>query len=178
VKPRRIGVEWADGYVHRGVKPNLAAAELEGLKRKLKRLPNAADVVRAAARATSPLHKLFTWDTGKAARLYREAEARDALRHLVVIYEDKAGAHTRMRLFTAVTFKEDQAAPSPNGHSRHLRVYETTAHVLKDPVAASEMLTRGWRELMGWVERYGQFAEFSGIAKFIEKADRLKARAA
>lgn len=72
-----------------GVTPQVAGETLEGLRKKNDGMLQPEYVVEAAAALKSKIHKAFEWSNEKAAHEYRLYQARNLIRSLVVVMEDK-----------------------------------------------------------------------------------------
>ena len=116
---------------------------------------SARDLVQAASKKRSPLHKLFTWDDHVAADLYRRTQARHVLNSLRVVVESN-GEEIPVIAYVSVTVNE-----SPS--------YVTTATAMSEEQYRKEVLNDALRALTGIQKRYNDLIELQPVFKAIEK---------
>lgn len=98
---------WRNG-VRYGVKAETFASVLRSIEER-DGVATAGAVVEAARPSDSPIHALFNWDDGEAARLYREEQARGAIRSLrVVVTFDEAEKHAGPHIAYINVHKDEQ----------------------------------------------------------------------
>jgi hypothetical protein len=130
----------------------------------------ASDVVSAAKRKSSPLHRYFQWDDTRAAELYRLDQARYYLRHVeIVIVRENDEQQTRA--WHQIEIKQDDATE---------RVYMQSVNISLDPSLQDQVIARALRELQGWKARYSEYNHvfsdlFSAISKTQRRVSRKKA---
>lgn len=112
----------------------------------------AAVVVDAARPVDSVLHPYFEWDDVRAAELYREKQASDLIRSVVVVHES-----TGMHVPVFVSVVETVGAETQ-------RAYVSTARVLSDPVLTEQVLERAFDDMEAWRTRYGHFQQLVKVA--------------
>ena len=99
-------VEWKDTFIHRGkADPERVHAELEAIS-----IRTPENIVKAAQRKSSAMHRCFTWEDSKAAESWRIFEAKSLVNHLVISYsvltEKDENAEVTVNVYTSVQ-KED-----------------------------------------------------------------------
>ena len=82
-----IRYSWRKGSRFGKLSADVAGREIEKIRKANGGRLTAGVVVEAAAAARSPLHGCFVWDDTEAARIFREDQARNLLRHIAVVYE-------------------------------------------------------------------------------------------
>ena len=107
-KPKaRETFSWRNGSRY-GVKAEAFAGVLRCIEVR-DGVATAGAVVEAARPTDSPIHSLFNWDDTEAARLYREEQARGAIRSLrVVVTFDEAPKETGPHIAYINVHKGDQ----------------------------------------------------------------------
>jgi hypothetical protein len=116
----------------------------------------AADIVKAARHATSPIHSMFTWDDKIAANLHREEQARGYLRALVVLSTN--GKELSM-----------PAMISLRGDSGYL----ATERVMSHDELRERLLAQALAEANSWMQRYKFLRELADIFELVvEKMGR------
>lgn len=104
----------------------------------------------------APLHGSFEWDDGAAAEKYREQQAGQIIRCLVVVDEGHENS-APVRAFFAVT---------------EAREYTSTNIILRNQSLTQELLERAYRELRAYREKYRALKELAGLFAVID--DTLK----
>lgn len=153
---------WGHGYRSAGINAQEAGEALESLERSRGRRLQAADVVKAARSKRSVLHDAFEWDDGEAAREYRLTQARDMIRHVVVV---------------------SHATPEPTTHRAYVHLdegdagtsYIPTVVAMGDSELREQMLLRALREANSWSKRYDELVELSGVRASIAAVARPSA---
>lgn len=98
---------WRNGARY-GVKAETFASVLRAIEER-DGVATAGAVVDAARPTDSPIHALFNWDDTEAARLYREEQARGAIRSLrVVVTFDEQEKHAGPLIAYVNVHKDDQ----------------------------------------------------------------------
>ena len=101
-------------------------------------------IVRAARPKRSRLHECFEWDDRKAANTYREVQARELLRKIVVVYEEKTGKEEHIRAFVRIQHDEES-------------YYCSTARIVEDEELQENVISQILDDLMAIKKKYGQF---------------------
>lgn len=157
-------VRWAAGY-HARCKPEDALAVLKSIQDSTGDGDiTPSQVVAAASDPDSPIHPVFTWDDGEAAKAYREEEARRLVRSLIVQYSQRGKNAIESRVYEVV-----RAVPASKD-SPGKKVYRAMEDLLADPQARGELITRAMNEHLTWRRRYQQLQE---LAVIFEAADRV-----
>lgn len=143
---------WKGGF-GKGLRAEIAVAELERIGKSAngKIMP---DMVVAAARPiTAPLHPAFTWDDGEAAEKYRLHEARLLINHIIIVPIMESGEEREsVRAFVSLAPEDDET-----------RSYESIVIVMNDAEKRSRILSQALGELEDWTRRYHSFEEFSRL---------------
>ena len=112
------------------------------------------DLVRVSEPEDAPLHDTFEWDDERAAKLYRETQARYIIRSLVVTCEDKEPT----RAFVSLT-------RTTKSHE-----YHSINAVLRNADDIDSLLQQAYGELRAFTNKYRRLKELTGIITAIEKA--------
>lgn len=123
--------------------------ELASLERRGRLQPQA--VVDFAENPRALLHKSFTWDDTKAARLYRLEQARDIIQAYVVTIEGPRGP-LNIRAFHSL--------PSDRQHGGG---YRRIDDILKDKALLHELIASAMADLARVRERYEMLAALSPV---------------
>lgn len=108
------------------------------------------DVVDESRPKTAVLHPCFEWDDPKAAELYREQQARQIIRCVVVVQEDQKPQ--RVRAFHNVTAN-----------------YEPVQVVVNDPVKLDKLLENAKAELRAFMVKYQILQQLQPVFDEISK---------
>lgn len=147
-----------------GLSAQVAGEELERIRRSRNGNMIAADVLKEARKASSPLHCAFEWDDKKAAHHYRLGQASDLIRAVVVMDTSKPEAPP-VRAFVNVGENED-------------RGYTNVVAAMSDTVMRAQVIARAWKELEEWRGRYNDLLEFSKLFEVIDEAKPVDRQAA
>ena len=118
-------------------------------------------VVREAKKKSSPLHRYFTWDDGRAADLQRLAEARFLIRSIevtVIVGPKKKEVITRAF-----------ANLRPQG-ARDTMPYLSSVRVLRDAELRERWVSLALGEAESWMARYQHLNELSSVFRAVERA--------
>lgn len=143
---------WADGVRRPARLATPFGRVIDSIKTK-KGAFSAKDVVNAARSRTSPIHSLFEWDDKKAGEKYRERQAGDCIRGLVVIIsngEDRT-------LPVAVSF-----GPGTD--------YVTTENVMSSTELREHLIAKALSEAESWQSRYQHLSELANVFAAIDEA--------
>lgn len=105
-----------------------------------------ASVVDEARDPTAVLHNAFEWDDETAAENYRQAQARQVIRSVVLVSEPEKGEQAPIvRAFVSLS---DPAA------GERARTYKPVIEAMRDPMSADEVKRRLRHELLALRRRY------------------------
>lgn len=111
---------------------------------------NAAALVEASKAEDAPLHDMFEWDDTVAAQKYREVQAREIIRSITVVTEDRPLSY---RQFSSV------------GNS----VYVSTTSALSRDETRKIVLSTAMRELEAFRRKYQTLSELLGLFSAIDE---------
>ncbi|KKL87472.1 hypothetical protein LCGC14_1934390 [marine sediment metagenome] len=115
-----------------------------------------ADLVKDAAKKSSPLHKCFEWDDTTAAKAYRITQAQYILRQINVMVERGDETSFVVRAFHHVSSEEQQG-------------YTTIESALKDPELWNCVLMQAVAEIKAFQQKYKDITEFGSLFGEIDK---------
>lgn len=148
-----------------GISAQVAGEELERIRRSRNGNMIAADVLKEARKASSPLHSAFEWDDKKAAHHYRLSQAGELIRAVVVI-DDSKPESAPVRAFVNVGENEE-------------RGYTSVVAAMSDTVMRAQVIARAWKELEDWRKRYEELLEFSQVFAVVDQTkDSVSRKAA
>lgn len=107
-------------------------------------------IVDDARPPDAPLHQLFQWDDAKAAEAYREVQAQEVLRSVVVQIPERPPTADPVRAFVSVRVE-------------HQPVYTSVGVALADDAMREQLLAQAMRELTGIRERYKELSELAAL---------------
>jgi len=119
-------------------------------------------VVDASIPEDAPMHNCFEWDDQIAGKKYRIEQARTLIRCLVIVTEKKDEEQNITRSFVNIR--------KPDGEKTWLPVKD----VMSDRALREQYITRAYKELKEWQERYNSIKEFSEICQIIKFMDLEK----
>lgn len=151
---------WKEGTHHK-IDAQIAGEELERIRTFHNGRLEAVDVVDASRDPAAPLHPAFEWDDTRAAKCWREDQARALIRHIAVVVDKPNGEPTPIRAFVSVRRDED-------------RSYTSVQHALSDDELRAQVVRQAWAELEAWHRRYVELAEFAKIFATIDEARPAK----
>lgn len=124
-----------------------------------------SQLVDAARPASSPIHRLFEWENGKAAEAYRIWQARNHISHLEIVIVSRADK-TRSRAFHSVVVTTEDTAR---------RGYSPSPTIRKSADLSAQVIARALRELESWKAKYSQYQGiFGGVFDAIQKVKRTQ----
>jgi len=157
-------VKFSSGYqAAKKLTPEKAFRELEQIKSSHRGELHAADVVAAAKPKRHLLHSVFQWDDPLAANEYRNEQARRLIRSIRVVYKDAPGVETHA--YNVTTVLPDISTDG----SVKKRAYRSTADLLADPEARSELLNRALQDLLAFQRRFRGLQELAPVFRGIEQ---------
>ena len=122
------------------------------------------EVLNAAKKKTSPLHKHFTWDDTAAAHQYRLNQASWLIRHVQIHVETPDSSHvTRAFIRVDVTDAGDDEEVESKSQYVPLRT------ALDTPDYRASMLADAKRDLRQFQHKYSILSELAGVMKEIER---------
>jgi len=116
-------------------------------------------VVEEAKPPRHPLHDRFEWDDSVAGKRYREGQAAELIRSVMVTFPADNGEVHSTRAFVNVA--------RPTG-----REYLPIAEVAEDPVLSAVALAEAERDWRAMYSRYGHLQEFVALVQSSLSASR------
>jgi hypothetical protein len=115
-------------------------------------------VVEDARDIASPLHPCFEWNDGAAAERYREVQARQLIRSVVVRVDraETKAAPVAVRAFVSVVENEE-------------RGYTSTVVAMSDADLRRQVVFRAMDEAKQWRKRYEHLSELASIFAEIDR---------
>jgi hypothetical protein len=124
------------------------------------------EFVEAAAPASSPLHRLFTWDDRKAANAHRLTQARAHLCCLQVEIISVTGEEQRTRAVHAVFV---------DAGGKTMRSYLEHDRIAKAPDLARQVIERAAQMVLSWRRRYDSYSSvFGPVFEAIDKLEETQ----
>lgn len=114
-------------------------------------------VLEKAKDQSSELHKCFDWDDSSAAEKYRLTQARDVIRHLIVIQRDTEEINKEPIQFR-VMLKNDSSFSSG---------YKQTVVMVRDEDEYQKLLANAYKELHAFKQKYSCLSELAEILALI-----------
>lgn len=139
-----------------GVSAQVAGEEIARLEKLSGGVLMPATIVKAAKAKKSPIHNCFEWDDTEAARIYRQRQASEMMRKIVVVYEDK-GKEETVRAF--VSIKADE------------KYYTGTARILDDDELLENVRQQIIDDLKSLRKKWKQFKDDDKLAAIWEAVD-------
>jgi hypothetical protein len=115
------------------------------------------DIVNKARDKNTQLHKLFEWNNKIAGEKYREIQAGDIIRNLVVVKvntESGASEKTNIRVFVS--------------DNRRNGGYKPITVVLRQQDEYERLLEQAYKELQAFKDKYENLSELSEIFDLID----------
>lgn len=129
--------------------------ELDDLRNSLGKDYTPSDIVQKAKDENSEMHSCFEWDDSIAGEKYRESQARNMLRLLVITKEDKGETKkTNIRVVVS-TGKRDNT-------------YTPTKLIVKKQDEYEALLERAMSELRAFKQKYSTLSELEEIMSLID----------
>ena len=141
----------------KGVTAEEAALELERIREKHGELTPAL-IVQESEDEDAVLHSIFQWDNARAAQLYRERQAGNLIRNIVVSVTNETVSYN-VRAFVNVQ-------PAPEKPREYVPLQEAIAN--ED--AYKDLLEQARCDMQSFVDKYRQITELNAV-----KAEMLKA---
>jgi hypothetical protein len=146
--------QWKTEYSSRGVDAQIAGERLESIRKKKGLTPR--NIVTDARSKSSPLHPCFEWRDSEAAQKYREMQAREIIRNIIVVVEDHKGADHSVRAFVNVTKDEK-------------REYTSISKAMSDTELRQQVLEAALFELRAWRQKYSDLQELADILAAVDR---------
>ena len=152
-----------------GLSANIAAAELATIYQRDGAV-TATAVVEEARTAVSPLHTAFEWDDAVAGEKYRERQAENLMRQLVVVYRRPSGEATQpTRFLVKVRGREDEEVErEETAIALAPHNYVPVKHVMDDADLRRRFVRQAYGELVSWRKRYQGIAELAAVFDAID----------
>lgn len=156
-------IAWKNGTQHK-VDAKAAHEAIEAIRKRNGGEASAEAVVNAAKAKRNPLHPEFVWEDSEAANEYRLTQARELVRHLVVIREEIATDRPQ-RVYEVIK----QPADPEKGKQRAKYAYRSVDDIMADPDMRAELLGRALRELISIRNRYRDLQELAVVLRAIDE---------
>lgn len=114
---------------------------------------NAQELVDESRPEDAPLHCEFEWDDSAAAEKWREKQAGDMIRHLVVRIEANQQEYPTRQYFMV---------------QKEANTYEPISVILKDEDKTAMLLDQAKRELQAFKAKYAGLKELAAVIKAID----------
>jgi hypothetical protein len=139
-----------------------AGKELERIEKKHNGM-NAKKVVDESRDEKAILHKCFEWNNEKAAEGYREVQAKEIIRHLIVveIVEDKNKQKEEVETRAFVSVKSDEM--------NRKKKYVSLGNAMSDEYYKQQLIMQAISELQSFKQKYKDLIMFKEIFEAIEK---------
>lgn len=111
-------------------------------------------VLEKAKNKRTELHKCFEWDDTVAGEKYRLIQARDVIRHFVIVHKTSDDEEKKVRQYQITT---------------KVNTYEPTRLFLQKPDEYAALLERAKAELEAFKQRYEMLAELEEIFAEIDR---------
>lgn len=142
--------QWKTGSRHK-VSAAVAAEVMDRLAEE-ERL-NPAELVEESRPEDAPLHSEFEWDDSVAAEKYRETQAGELIRHLVVRIEANDQEYPTRQYFMV---------------QPEAKIYEPIQVILKDEDKTAMLLDQAKRELQAFKAKYAGLKELAEVIRAID----------
>ena len=114
-------------------------------------------VLDKAKDTSSELHKCFDWNDTSAAEKYRLIQARDVIRHLIVVKRDDEDEREPVQF--RVMLKNERTQESG---------YKQTIVMVKDEDEYKKLLNQAYAELHSFKQKYSCLSELADILALID----------
>ena len=145
--------------------------ELLKIKNKKGGVATARDVLNAAKKKGSVMHRYFEWDDTKAAEMHRLEIARSILRGITIkVYESDESTGESVRLFHNVgpiILKEVDS-------TEELKSYAALPEILSDEKYKANVIFQAKQELESWSRKYDQYVRLFNDADFASVVNAIK----
>lgn len=146
-----IKYQWKKSVRFKKIKPEIAAHELEKIRKK-RGVLKPEDVVSEARRKNHPLHDYFVWDDDEAANQYRIWQARHLISVLVVVRaDDDSDEPLTVRAYAHIREEE--------GGNQYVHIVQG----MSDVGMRERILAEALKELAGFRRKYADLKEFAAL---------------
>lgn len=167
---------WRNKRGGNGVAAQMFGERIDSIRARTQRPLQKQDVVDDARPADSPLHPMFEWDDSVAGERWRETQACQYLRDIVVVIEasdSPTQALIRARAFISIDGDEDEAGSQ--------RSYVAMTDALADPLLMRQVYLRALKDVEELRMRYAEHRDLAelfreAVAAIADRADQLKGR--
>jgi hypothetical protein len=128
---------------------------------------NAEDVLAEAKHKSSPFHKWFEWDNGKAAHQHRLKQARDLIGSVDIVRQSdpRADKDGRIRAFVHLTRNVVDA----KGNESVKRTYVPTVKAMGNPEQRQLLLKQAMADFENLERKYGALSELAAVFESISE---------
>jgi len=137
----------------------IAGKELERIEKKYNGM-DAKKVVEESRDEKTVLHKCFEWNDKKAAEGYREVQAKEIIRHLVLV-EIVKESEEEIKTRAFVSVKSDEMNKK--------KKYVTFENAMSDEYYKQQIIMQGISELQAFRQKFKNLMIFKGVFEAIEK---------
>lgn len=127
-----------------------------------------AIVVKAAEPKNSPLHRFFEWHNDAAAERYRLWQARQLIARVYVIDKQRPEIGP-VRAFVNLEIPPLEDEDEQDEDEANQRAYLNIAKLKGQQDFSSQLLGYAYSQLIGWKKRFGNYKQFLGVAKEIDR---------
>jgi hypothetical protein len=146
--------QWKTEYASHGVDAQAAGERMEKIRKSKGLTPQ--NIVIDARSSSSPLHACFEWRDSVAAEKYRERQAAEIIRNIIVVVEDRKGDGHSVRAFVNVTTDEK-------------REYTSISKAMSDTNLRQQVLGAALSELRAWRQKYSDLQELADILAAVDR---------
>ena len=154
------------GRIYGKVSPQVVGETIEIISHKNNGTILPKQLVDEARDHNSPIHECFDWDDSRAAESFREMQARDLLRTIIIMDQPTAtGEVSTVRAFHSIVIES-----RPN--EKESTAYMPINVVLSNNNYRQQIIDRALRELEEWKEKWNLYNELLPIIEAISLAQR------
>lgn len=118
----------------------------------------ASALVEESRPVNAPLHPEFEWDNAVAGEKYREVQARQIIRSVVLMPQPEL--HETLPVIRAFVSIHDPAGQTPQA-----RIYKPTLETLRDPLEGEDVVNRCLRDVQQVLQKYKDILEVHSALK-------------
>lgn len=148
-----IAYEWKLPSLYKGVSAEKCAREIGDVT-------TPKQVVDIARDESTELHKCFEWDDDIAAEKYREVQAKEVLRSIVIKHVEAPKNEGEEERITH--FRVFENAPEKN-------TYKSVQLIVQNPDEHAKLIAQARRELEAFKKRYENIVELANVIAAIEE---------
>lgn len=138
-----------------GIEAQLVGERLDAIRDDNAGLITPSAVVEDARPEGALLHPAFEWNDVAAAERWREEQARNLIRRIVVVPDADSKAKTPIRAYVNVRTEDGQG-------------YTSVHAAMLDEILRKQVLQRAMDELTAWQKRYEDLEDFAAVFNAIE----------